>query len=94
MLLPALVSLASLFASALAVGPGIVTGSTDVHDPTICKDNNGKYFLFSTAPGIAIRTSTDRTAWTYSGVMWPNGGATWTNEYTGSSHTTVGLELS
>lgn len=28
------------------VGPGTVTGNTAVHDPTMCKDNTGKYFVF------------------------------------------------
>lgn len=28
------------------VGPGVVTGNTAVHDPTMCKDNSGKYFVF------------------------------------------------
>src|ERR1700753_1928078 len=26
--------------------PGTVTGNTAVHDPTLCKDNSGKYWLF------------------------------------------------
>jgi hypothetical protein len=29
-----------------AVGPGRVTGDTAVHDPTMCKDQNGKYWVF------------------------------------------------
>jgi len=28
------------------VGPGVVTGNTAVHDPTMCKDASGKYFVF------------------------------------------------
>ncbi|KAF5341510.1 hypothetical protein D9758_012580 [Tetrapyrgos nigripes] len=67
------------------VGPGVVTGNTAVHDPTMCKDSTGKYFVFSTAPGIEIRTSTDRTAWTLVGTVWPNG-APWTDQYTGTSN--------
>ncbi|TFK18986.1 secreted arabinase [Coprinopsis marcescibilis] len=66
------------------VGPGRVTGDIAAHDPTLCKDNNGKYYLFSTAPGLDIRTSTDRIHWTLEGRVWPNGGATWTDEYTGT----------
>lgn len=66
-------------------GPGYVTGDTAAHDPTICKDNSGKYWLFSTAPGIDIRTSTDRTHWTFAGKVFPNGGS-WTDQYTGSSN--------
>lgn len=62
-----------------------MTGNTAVHDPTMCKDNSGKYFVFSTAVGIEIRTSTDRTAWTLVGKVWPNG-ASWTDTYTGTSN--------
>ncbi|KAK0464704.1 glycoside hydrolase family 43 protein [Desarmillaria tabescens] len=67
------------------VGPGTVTGDTETHDPTICKDSDGKYFLFATAVGISITTSTDRTAWTYQGLVWPDG-ASWTDDYTGTSN--------
>ncbi|KAG6837620.1 hypothetical protein H0H93_006141 [Arthromyces matolae] len=67
------------------VGPGVVTGDTAVHDPTMCKDSSGTYFVFSTGVGIEIRTSTDRTAWTKKGVVWPNG-ASWTDAYTGTSN--------
>ncbi|KAF9454809.1 glycoside hydrolase family 43 protein [Macrolepiota fuliginosa MF-IS2] len=56
------------------VGPGVVTGNTAVHDPTMCKDNSGKYFVFSTAVGLEIRTSTDRTAWTLVGKVLQMGG--------------------
>ncbi|RDB17969.1 Extracellular endo-alpha-(1-_5)-L-arabinanase 1 [Hypsizygus marmoreus] len=68
-----------------AVGHGLVTGNTAVHDPTMCKDNSGKWFVFSTAPGIEIRTSIDRTAWTLVGRVWPNG-ASWTDTYIGTSN--------
>ncbi|KAF8708255.1 Glycosyl hydrolases family 43, partial [Rhizoctonia solani] len=66
--------------------PGKVSGSVDVHDPAICRDSAGKYFLFSTAPGIAIRTSTDRTNWSYAGTVWAAGQATWTDKYTKTSN--------
>jgi arabinan endo-1,5-alpha-L-arabinosidase len=81
----ALSALCSLATALAYVGPGAVTGSTDVHDPTICKDSSNKYFLFSTAVGIAIRTSTDRTKWSYQGVVWPSG-ASWTAPYTGGNN--------
>ncbi|KAG8930717.1 hypothetical protein FRC01_002367 [Tulasnella sp. 417] len=71
---------------ALAVpSPATVSGDTFSHDPTICKDGSGKYWLFSTAPGIDIRSSTDRKTWTYVGKIWPNG-ASWTDTYTGTSN--------
>ncbi|KAE9387779.1 arabinanase [Gymnopus androsaceus JB14] len=66
--------------------PGLVTGNVNpVADPTLCRDNAGTYWLFSTAVGIEIRTSTDRTAWTLIGVVWPNG-ASWTDAYTGTTN--------
>ncbi|OBZ71225.1 hypothetical protein A0H81_08430 [Grifola frondosa] len=40
----------------------------------------GKYWLFWTGTGLEIRTSTDRTAWTFVGLIWPNG-AGWTDSY-------------
>ncbi|CAE6381027.1 unnamed protein product [Rhizoctonia solani] len=81
-------SVLSLVSGVLAVypNPGKVTGSIDVHDPSICRDSSGKYFLFSTAPGIAIRTSTDRTNWSYAGTVWSSGQATWTDKYTNSTN--------
>lgn len=30
--------------------PGRVTGNTAVHDPTICRDSAGTYFVFCTPP--------------------------------------------
>jgi arabinan endo-1,5-alpha-L-arabinosidase len=90
------------------VEPILVVGNTYVHDPTMCKDNNGTYFVFcgswkssgtvfayprpkpATAPGIGIRTSTDRSAWTFAGLVWPNG-ASWTDQYTGTSNGQVTL---
>ncbi|KAJ3810332.1 glycoside hydrolase family 43 protein [Lentinula aff. lateritia] len=53
-----------------------VVGNTAVHDPTMCKDNKGTYY---------IRTSPDRTAWTLAGLVWPNG-ASWTDPYTGTTN--------
>ncbi|KAH7101579.1 secreted arabinase [Auriculariales sp. MPI-PUGE-AT-0066] len=64
--------------------PGAVTGYTNAHDPTICKAGS-TWFAFTTGVGIPILTSTDRTAWKLSGVMWPSG-ASWTNEYTGQAN--------
>ncbi|KAF7365439.1 Arabinan endo-1,5-alpha-L-arabinosidase [Mycena venus] len=85
-----LLSIFSIFAlasvSQAVVGPGVVTGNVNpVADPTMCKSSSGEYFVFSTAPGIEIRTSPDRTAWTLIGVVWPNG-ASWTDEYTGTTN--------
>ncbi|PBK74664.1 glycoside hydrolase family 43 protein [Armillaria solidipes] len=67
------------------VGPGVVTGNTAVHDPTMCKDSSGKYFVFSTGVGLEIRTSPDRVAFTFVGLVWPNG-ASWTDPFTLTSN--------
>ncbi|PBK85632.1 glycoside hydrolase family 43 protein [Armillaria gallica] len=80
-----LVALTCVGLGSAYVGPGVVSGSTGTHDPTICKDKDGTYFLFATAVGISITTSTDRTAFTYQGLVWPNG-ASWTDEYTLTSN--------
>ncbi|KAJ7457666.1 glycoside hydrolase family 43 protein [Mycena galericulata] len=85
-----LLSLLSIFASAtLSVAqpnPGLVTGNVNpVADPTLCRSSSGEYFIFSTAVGIEIRTSPDRTAWTLIGTVWPDG-ASWTDEYTGTTN--------
>jgi arabinan endo-1,5-alpha-L-arabinosidase len=42
--------------------------------------------VIATGVGIEIRTSTDRTAWTYVGLVWPNGAPSATNTYTGTSN--------
>ncbi|KAF9064781.1 glycoside hydrolase family 43 protein [Rhodocollybia butyracea] len=65
--------------------PGLVTGDTTVADPTMVKDSAGTYFVYSTAPGLQILTSTDRTAFTFAGTVWPNG-ASWTDVYTGTTN--------
>ncbi|KAL5512202.1 hypothetical protein ACEPAG_3487 [Sanghuangporus baumii] len=83
--LSSLLLLATAGVSLAQVGPGFVTGDTSVHDPTMCKDASGTYFIFSTGTGLEIRTSTDRTAWTLEGLVWPDG-APWTDEFTGTSN--------
>ncbi|EUC62991.1 arabinan endo-1,5-alpha-L-arabinosidase [Rhizoctonia solani AG-3 Rhs1AP] len=81
------ISTLSLVSDVLAAfpNPGWVSGSVEVHDPAICRDSVGKWFLFSTDAGIAIRTSTNRTNWSYVGTVWSPGQATWTDKYTGKS---------
>ncbi|MFD1538540.1 arabinan endo-1,5-alpha-L-arabinosidase [Nonomuraea guangzhouensis] len=61
--------------------PGYVTGSIGVHDPAVVKTSSG-YLLANTGNNIALKTSTDRTAWRDAGVAFP-GGASWTLPYTG-----------
>lgn len=44
-----------------------------------------KLLTTATSVGLEIRTSTDRTAWSLVGKVWPNG-ASWTDKYTGTSN--------
>jgi arabinan endo-1,5-alpha-L-arabinosidase len=62
--------------------PGVVTGSTFAHDPTIVKKPAGGYILAYTAPGIGLKTSADRTRFTDAGKAFPNG-TPWADTYTG-----------
>lgn len=61
--------------------PGVVTGDTLVHDPTVAKTPSGTYLMAHTGHGIALKTSSDRTAWRDAGAVFPNG-ASWTTPYT------------
>jgi arabinan endo-1,5-alpha-L-arabinosidase len=65
--------------------PGVVTGDTAVHDPSVVKTPSGGYILVHTGANISIKTSTDRTAWHNAGSAFP-GGASWTLPYTGGSN--------
>lgn len=65
--------------------PGVVRGNITVHDPSMTRGPDGTYLIGATAPGIDLRTSTDRTAFTYTGKAFPNG-ASWTDAYTGTSN--------
>ncbi|ARQ67595.1 arabinan endo-1,5-alpha-L-arabinosidase [Streptomyces marincola] len=64
--------------------PGLVTGDIGVHDPTFVKRPSGDYLVAHTGDNIALKTSTDRTAFRNAGSVFP-GGAPWTTEYTGGS---------
>jgi arabinan endo-1,5-alpha-L-arabinosidase len=64
--------------------PGAVTGDTGVHDPTFVKRPGGDYLVAHTGDNIALKTSTDRTAFRNAGQAFP-GGAPWTTPYTGGS---------
>ncbi|EKM57413.1 glycoside hydrolase family 43 protein [Phanerochaete carnosa HHB-10118-sp] len=66
--------------------PGRVTGDISVHDPTICKDDSGTYFIYATGTGIPIHTSPDRINWTLIGSVWPDGAPSETNQFTGTTN--------
>ncbi|KAG9191362.1 arabinan endo-1,5-alpha-L-arabinosidase [Alternaria panax] len=92
-------SLKYLFGGALAIlsitpsvngqtypGPGAVSGSTFAHDPTVVKMPSGGYLMAYTAPGIALKTSSDRTVWRDAGLAFTNANAPWTQPYTGATN--------
>ncbi|WP_221356277.1 arabinan endo-1,5-alpha-L-arabinosidase [Streptomyces beigongshangae] len=61
--LPAAVLLALVPTTASAYpNPGVVTGSTVVHDPTMIRTSSGQYLLYATGGGISSKRSGDRTA--------------------------------
>ncbi|WP_166435910.1 family 43 glycosylhydrolase [Cellulomonas shaoxiangyii] len=62
-------------------GPGVVTGATWAHDPTVVKRPDGSYLVATTGRGIPLKTSRDRTAWTDAGSAFPNG-TPWTSAHT------------
>lgn len=62
--------------------PGVVTGSTFAHDPTMVRKPAGGYLLAYTAPGIGLKTSADRTAFADAGRAFPKG-TPWADAYTG-----------
>ncbi|KAN0064824.1 hypothetical protein ACQY0O_001881 [Thecaphora frezii] len=66
--------------SAAYPNPGTVAGDTYVHDPAIVKVG-GTYYLYATAPGISIKTSTDRINFKDAGVAFPSG-LSWCDSYT------------
>ncbi|WP_433790878.1 arabinan endo-1,5-alpha-L-arabinosidase [Actinoplanes sp. CA-252034] len=71
-------------AQAAYPNPGVVTGSTNAHDPTIVKRPAGGYLLATTGDGITLKTSPDRTAFADAGKAFP-GGTSWASAYTGGS---------
>ncbi|GGN18512.1 arabinan endo-1,5-alpha-L-arabinosidase [Actinoplanes campanulatus] len=64
--------------------PGVVTGSTGAHDPSLIKRPTGGYLLATTGDGITLKTSGDRTAFADAGKAFPNG-TSWASTYTGGS---------
>src|SRR5262249_4883044 len=75
---------ASAAAAATYPDPGRVTGSTQVHDPSLVRAPNGTYVLVHTGTNLPIKTSTDRAACRSAGAVCPNG-APWPTAYTAGS---------
>lgn len=55
---------------------------TDVHDPAIIQRGR-RYWLFSTGPGLPVRTSTDLVTWTFAGSVFASSPA-WVGETIGA----------
>ncbi|WP_103349941.1 arabinan endo-1,5-alpha-L-arabinosidase [Amycolatopsis sp. CA-128772] len=68
-------------AAATYPNPGRVTGDVGVHDPSVVKRPDGSYLVAYSGDGVALKTSTDRTAFSGAGSVFP-GGAPWTTSYT------------
>jgi arabinan endo-1,5-alpha-L-arabinosidase len=92
-LLASVVAGAMLVATVVAAGqaeaadypnPGVVTGDTGVHDPSIVKTPAGGYLAAYTGDNLRLKTSSDRIAFRNAGAVFPNG-AGWTTAYTGGS---------
>lgn len=49
-----------------AVGPGVVSGDTIVHDPSMLKLSDGRYYIYATT---GVVTSTDRTKFSNAGAI-------------------------
>ncbi|GID93035.1 arabinan endo-1,5-alpha-L-arabinosidase [Amorphoplanes digitatis] len=64
--------------------PGVITGDTGAHDPSIVKTPAGGYLAAYTGDNLLLKTSSDRTAFRNAGAVFP-GGASWTTPYTGGS---------
>ena len=78
-------SVFKIFGLAFAASTVALTGDLGLHGPSMCKRDDGTYFLFSTGAGIETRTSTNREDWQFVGRVFPDG-ASWTDAYTGTSN--------
>ncbi|ELU41948.1 fructose-bisphosphate aldolase [Rhizoctonia solani AG-1 IA] len=77
-------TLSAITLSALSLVSGVFAAYPNPVKARTCEEFNLTNAPFS--PGIAIRTSTDRTNWSYAGTVWAAGQATWTDKYTKTSN--------
>lgn len=76
-----------LAAGAAYVGPGAISGTTTIHDPSMVKTTSGTYYAFSTTlsgTGLQMRSSTDRVHFTDAGKVFTTN-PSWTNTYNGGN---------
>ncbi|HET8841133.1 MAG TPA: RICIN domain-containing protein, partial [Ktedonobacteraceae bacterium] len=74
-------------AGASYVGPGSISGTTSIHDPSLVRTANGTYYAFSTTlsgTGLQMRSSTDRIHFTDAGRVFTTI-PSWTNSYNGGN---------
>lgn len=74
-------------AGASYVGPGTISGTTTIHDPSMVKTASGTYYAFSTTisgTGLQMRSSTDRIHFTDAGKVFTTI-PSWTNTYNGGN---------
>lgn len=68
-------------AQAVLPPPDAITGSTIAADPSMARRADGTYFVYSTAPRLSIKTSTDRIHFNDAGSVFPDG-LPWAAEFT------------
>jgi arabinan endo-1,5-alpha-L-arabinosidase len=73
--------------------PGVVSGDTGTHDPSMVKKPGGGYIVAQTGDNLPLKTSTDRTAFRAAGSVFPNG-ASWTTAYTAGSRSLWAPDIS
>lgn len=74
-------------AGASYIGPGVISGTTTIHDPSMVKTASGTYYAFSTTlsgTNLQMRSSTDRTHFTDAGRVFSTI-PSWTNTYNGGN---------
>lgn len=74
-------------------GPGLVTGDIGAHDPAVVRTPDGRYLAVVTGDNLPIKVSSDRTAFTDVGPVFPDG-APWTLRYTGGGPTLWAPDIS
>ncbi|WP_182706323.1 arabinan endo-1,5-alpha-L-arabinosidase [Thermomonospora cellulosilytica] len=69
-------------ASAAYPEPGLVRGDVGVHDPTMIRASDGRYYTYSTHGGLEARVSGNRIDFARAGAAFPSG-VSWATAYSG-----------
>lgn len=62
--------------------PGLVRGDVEVHDPTMIRASDGRYYVYSTHGGLEARASGNRIDFARAGAAFPSG-VPWAAAYSG-----------